>query len=346
MKKAKSIIKISYGIDISSDDFTASQGIYYSDLDREVTIIKKFKNTMRGFDKFLAYVKKQQGKINPDGIIQTWFVMEASGVYYENLAYYLHEKGYKVHVALPNKVKSYIKTLENKSKTDDLDSLAIAQYGLEKQLSQWVPPSAEIKELKELSRELSTLKEMRTQAKNQKHAKEKAHEIISGSIKRTNELIKYLNKQIKKAEKDIETAVKNNPKLKEKLNKIITIKGVGLQTAVMIIAETNAFEGINNRRQLTSYVGLDVKENQSGKKTGRACISKHGNKYVRKGLYMPALSCKKHDKKFKDLYERVCERHGWKTKKVGIIAVMRKILHIIYALWKNGTEYNPKYKMA
>lgn len=138
MKKAKSIIKISYGIDISSDDFTASQGIYYSDLDREVSIIKKFKNTMRGFDKLLAHIKKQQGKINPDGIIQTWFVMEASGVYYENLAYYLHDKGHNVHVALPNKVKNYIKTLENKSKTDDLDSLAIAQYGLEKQLSQWV----------------------------------------------------------------------------------------------------------------------------------------------------------------------------------------------------------------
>ena len=346
MKKAKSIIKISYGIDISSDDFTASQGIYYSDLDREVTIIKKFKNTMRGFDKFLSHVKKQQGKINPDGTIQTWFVMEASGVYYENLAYYLHDKGHNVHVALPNKVKSYIKTLDNKSKTDDLDSLAIAQYGLEKQLGQWVPPSAEMKELKGLSRELSTLKDMRTQAKNQSHAKEKAHEIISGSIKRTNELIKYLNKQIKKSEKDIETAVKNNPELKEKLDKITTIKGVGLQTAVMIIAETNAFEGIENRRQLTSYVGLDVKENQSGKKTGRPSISKHGNKYVRKGLYMPALSCKKHDKKFKDLYERVCERHGWKIKKVGIVAVMRKILHIIYALWKNGTEYDPNYKMA
>ncbi|MFA7362080.1 MAG: hypothetical protein WC139_13690, partial [Candidatus Kapaibacterium sp.] len=98
MKKAKSIIRISYGIDISSDDFTASQGIYYSDLDREVSIIKKFKNTTRGFDKFLSYVKKQQNKINPDGTIQTWFVMEASGVYYENLAYYLHEKGQKVHV--------------------------------------------------------------------------------------------------------------------------------------------------------------------------------------------------------------------------------------------------------
>lgn len=343
MKKAKNILKISYGIDISSDDFAASYGILYSDLERQVINICKFKNTRRGFDKFLAFTKKHQSKINPSGNIQTWYIMEASGVYYENLAYYLNDKGLNVHVALANKVKSYTKTLENKSKNDELDSIAIAQFGLEKQLPKWLPPSSEMKGLKELSRELSALKNMRTAARNQSHAKNKAHEINNSSIKRIKDLIKFLNKQIKKSERDIETTVKSNPKLKERIDKITVLKGIGLQTAVMIISETNGFEGITNRRQLTSYVGLDVKENQSGKKAGKGSISKHGNKYIRKGLYMPALSCKKHDKKMKDLYQRVCERHGWKVKKVGVIAVMRKILHIIYALWKNGTEYNPNY---
>lgn len=343
MKKAKNILKISYGIDISSEDFAASYGVFYSDMEREVTSIKKFKNTKRGFDKLLSFTKKHQSKINPDGNIQTWYVMEASGVYYENLAYHLNEKGLNVHVALANKVKSYIKTLDNKSKNDELDSMAIAQYGLEKQLSKWIPPSSEMKELKELSRELSALKDMRTAAKNQSHAKDKAHETNNSSIKRTTELIKYLNKQIKKVEKDILEAVKGNPEIKKFIEDVTILKGVGFQTVVMIIAETNGFEGILNRRQITSYVGLDVKENQSGKKAGKPSISKHGNKYIRKGLYMPALSCKKHDKKMKDLYERVCERHGYKNKKIAIVAVMRKIIHIIYALWKNRTKYDPNY---
>ena len=87
MKKEKNILRISYGIDISSDDFAASYGVIYSDMEREVTNIKKFKNTKRGFDKFLAFTKKHQSKTNSDGSIQTWYVMEASGVYYENLAY-------------------------------------------------------------------------------------------------------------------------------------------------------------------------------------------------------------------------------------------------------------------
>lgn len=346
MKKAKNILKISYGFDISADDFSTSYGVFYSDMEREVTNVKKFKNTKRGFDKLFAFTKKQQSKINPDGTIQTWYIMEASGVYYENLAYYLNEKGLNVHVALPNKVKSYIKTLEIKSKNDELDSMAIAQYGLEKQLHKWVPPSSEIKELKELTRELSALKDMRTVAKNQKHAKNKAHEINNSSKKRINELIGYLNKQIKKVEKDLITAVKKNPELKEFIEDVTELKGVGFQTVVLVIAETNGFEGILNRRQITSFVGLDVKENQSGKKAGKASISKHGNKYIRKGLYMPALSCKKHDNKMKNLYERILERHGGKNKKIAIVAVMRKILHIIYALWKNKTKYDPNYGIA
>jgi transposase len=346
MKKAKNILKISYGIDISSGDFAASYGVFYSDMEREVTNIKKFKNTKRGFDKFLAFTKKHQNKINSDGTIQTWYVMEASGVYYENLAYYLNGKGLNVHVALANKVKSFIKTLENKSKNDELDSVAITQYGLEKQLLKWMPPSPEMKELKELSRELSALKDMRTVAKNQSHAKNKAYEINNSSIKRIKELIRYLNKQIKKVEKDLITAVKGNHELKEFIEDVTILKGVGFQTVVLVIAETNGFEGILNRRQITSYVGLDVKENQSGKKAGKSSISKHGNKYIRKGLYMPALSCKKHDKKMKDLYERVLERHGYKNKKIAIVAVMRKILHIIYALWKNRTKYDPNYGIA
>ena len=346
MKKAKNILKISYGIDISSDDFAASYGVFYSDMEREVINIKKFKNTKRGFDKFLGFTKKHQSKINPDGSIQTWYVMESSGVYYENLAYYLNEKGLNVHVALANKVKSFIKTLENKSKNDELDSIAIAQYGLEKQLLKWMPPSPEMKGLKELSRELSALKDMRTVAKNQSHAKNKAHETNNSSIKRIKELIRYLNKQIKKVEKELVTAVKGNPELKAFIEDVTILKGVGFQTVVLVIAETNGFDGILNRRQITSYVGLDIRENQSGKKAGKSSISKHGNKYIRKGLYMPALSCKKYDKKMKDLYERVLERHGYKNKKIAVVAVMRKILHIIYALWKNRTKYDPNYGIA
>ncbi|MBK6538873.1 MAG: transposase [Ignavibacteria bacterium] len=85
--------------------------------------------------------------------------MEATGVYYENLAYFLTENKFSVSVLLANKVKNFSKTLENKSKTDDIDAAIQTQYGLEKTLKAWTPPSGIFRELKELTREYRSIKE-------------------------------------------------------------------------------------------------------------------------------------------------------------------------------------------
>jgi len=346
MIKSKKIVRIAFGIDISMEDFTVSNGVFFDNTDREVGKVMKFKNSVNGFNKLFAYYKKLQKKNNPEVNIAEWFVMESTGVYYENLAYFLYEKGLNVHVALPTKVKNFIRSLEKKSKTDELDAQSITLYGLEKQLSKWNPPNERTKLLKELCRELVSVKETSASIKNQLHSKKSAHKTNQETIKRINEQIKFYKKLIKKIEKNIISIVNEEPEYKTKIERITKIKGVGIQTVISVLSETNNFEGIENRRQLTSYAGLDVMEDTSGKKTGRRKISKKGNSNLRRYFYMPALSAIKYDRKLKNLYERVCERNGWKIKKSGIIAVMRKLLHLIYALWKNDTEYNPNYGIA
>jgi transposase len=341
MLKSKKIVKIVYGIDISMDEFTVLNGEFFDNTEREVGNIKKFKNDTNGFNKLFSYHQNQQNKY--DSEVPVWFVMESTGVYYENLAYFLHEKGLNVHVALPNKIKNFIRTSEIRSKTDALDAHAITLYGLEKQPRRWEPPKEKTKLLKELSRELISTKEILALIKNQLHSKNSAHKTNLVTIKRINEQIKFYKKLIRRIEKNIKKIIEEDLTYKSKIEKITRIKGVGVQTVVGVLSETNHFETVENRRQLTSFVGLDVIENQSGKKEGRRRISKKGNSYIRKSLYMPALSAIKHDNKMKHLYERVCERNGWKNKKSGIIAVMRKLLHIIFALWKNDTEYDPNY---
>ncbi|MEZ4691334.1 MAG: transposase [Ignavibacteria bacterium] len=77
-------------------------------------------------------------------------------------------KNYQVSVLLPNKTKHFNKTLDNKSKTDKLDASALAQFGLEKQLKAWTPPSAIIEDIKELA-EYHNLVVMSTQT-NKIHA--------------------------------------------------------------------------------------------------------------------------------------------------------------------------------
>jgi transposase len=108
------------------------------------------------------------------------------------------------------------------------------------------------------------------------------------------------------------------------------------------LAETNGFELIRNKRQLTSYAGFDVKEKQSGTSVrGKARISKRGNRYLRKAMHLPALTAIKHSDRFKAIFLRLVSKHGIKMK--AAVAVQRKLLEMIYTIYKTKTLYNEDY---
>ncbi|MBI1939862.1 MAG: IS110 family transposase [Ignavibacteriales bacterium] len=98
---------------------------------------------------------------------------------------------------------------------------------------------------------------------------------------------------------------------------------------------------MTNQKQLASYAGLDVVFNDSGIKKGKTSISKRGNKFLRKAVFMPALSACQHNHKMKELYLRLLSKG--KNKKLSLIAVARKLLLLIYTIWKNNAEYIPNY---
>ena len=112
---------------------------------------------------------------------------------------------------------------------------------------------------------------------------------------------------------------------------------------MIVLAETNGFELIRNKKQLTSYAGLDVKEKQSGTSVkGKPRISKKGNTVLRKSMHLPSLSAIKHNEMFKEIFARLVSRHGVKMK--AIVAIQRKILELIYLLHKNKTVFQPDYE--
>src|SRR5690606_14020804 len=100
------------------------------------------------------------------------YVMEATGVYYESLAYFLDEQGCQLSVVLPNKIANYVKTLEVKTITDATASRAITQFGLERKLDLWKRPKGVFKKLRQLTRERDQIVEERTMVKNQLHAEQ------------------------------------------------------------------------------------------------------------------------------------------------------------------------------
>ena len=320
------------------DSFEARFGTIDTNQDEFISKAEKFNNNLKGFKSFLKWALSLRASKS----LPLSFVMEVTGVYHENLAYFLHSKGYSVVIVLSNKIKNYAKSLETKSKTDSIDAMTITRFALERKLNPWSPPEPFIRAIKELSREYLSLKNMMTEIKNQLHAKQYANYTEKDIIKRKRRLLKELQKQVDEILQQIKTLFQSKPGLYEKMIKTATIKGIGEITVIIILAETNCFEHVTSINQLISYAGLDVVLNESGKKKGKTTISKRGNKFIRRALFMPAMSACKHNTKMKETFARLVSKG--KNKKAALIAVARKLLVLIYTLWKNDTEYIQDYK--
>lgn len=331
------ILKQTVGIDVSYKTFDARFGTTNTQQQITLSPSKSFNNSLAGFKLFLRWLKKY---ILSDDIPLV-FVMEATGVYYEHLAHFLFQHNYQVAVILPNKIRNYAKSLESKSKTDPLDAAVITRFGLERQLSLWTPPSDNIKVLRNLCREYHCLKANCTQIKNQLHALKSSFKPHRESFKRKTQLLKFLQRQIALIQKELRALVKSEPQLAQHLKNIKTAKGLGDITILTVLAETRCFQLVTNLKQLTSYAGLDVVFNDSGLKKGKTSISKKGNTFIRKALFMPALSACRANPQLKAFYQRLVAKG--KNKKLAIIAVARKLLLLIYTLWKTNSPYVPDY---
>src|SRR5690606_7568120 len=132
------------------------------------------------------------------------------------------------------------------------------------------------------------------------------------------------NKQEKEIVAEIAEWIKSNEKVKSLVDLLHSISGIGKLTAVIVLAETEGFNLIRNKRQLTSYAGLDVKEKQSGTSVkGKPKISKRGNRYLRKAMHLPALAAIRCDERFKAIFARLVSKHGIKMK--AAVAIQRKL---------------------
>jgi transposase len=332
------VIKHVVGIDISMDSLSVRFGIITDSQEKRFMGTATFPNEARGFRKLLAWTTKQL--VEPHAPV--WFVMEATGVYYEHLAYFLVEHGGLVAVILPNKLKHFAKTLDNKSKTDRLDAQSICQFGLERNLSSWQPPSPQMKLLKELTREYYTVQQMATQVKNQLHAKHHTHEPLVETTKRLRAQLQLFQKQLNSIEHQLHSVVDDDPDLRNRIANITAVKGIGFMTVVTALAETNGFALITSQKQVASYAGMDIVIKESGKRQGKPVLSKRGNKHLRRAVFMPALAACRYNPNLKAFYVRLVRTKA--NKKVALLAVARKLLCLIYILWKKNVPYDPNYR--
>lgn len=151
-----------------------------------------------------------------------------------------------------------------------------------------------------------------------------------------------LDKQEQEIKTEIEDLIATDIEIKKLMVLICSLPGVGLLTAAIVLAETNGFELIRNKRQLASYAGFDVREKQSGTSVkGKPKISKKGNKHLRKAMHLPALAAIRHDQRFKAVFARLVSKHGIKMK--AAVAVQRKLLEMIFTIYKTNKKYDKEY---
>jgi len=333
----KKVVRQVLGIDVAQKELVVCLGRMHDDLYAELYASKVFPNTPKGFLALYEWVGKQTV-----AGLAVRYVMEATGVYHESLAYFLVDHGAEISIVLPNKISNYARSLTTKTVTDKTASEAIAQFGLERNLEKWEKPIPIYKKLKQLTRERDQVVGERTMVKNQLHAEQAEAEPNKTSVIRISKRIELLNKQEKEIVAELRILIKTDPKISDLVILLCSLTGVGFLTAVIVLAETKGFDLIRNRRQLTSFAGLDVIEKQSGTSVkGKPKISKKGNRYLRKAMHHPALAAIQHDERFKAVYMRLVSKHGIKMK--ALVAVQRKLLELMFTIFVSNKKYDKDY---
>lgn len=336
--KPETICKWAVGIDISCDTFEAEFGTKTIGDQFSFSRSRSFSNSESGFDKLLEWVSQKTEVTD-----QVWFIIEATGVYYEELAWFLDSSGRKVCLLVATRASHYADSLPIKSKTDSIDAGILARYGLERAPQRWQPPSKKLRTIKALLRERTSLQEERTRLGNRLHAAQTAWNYPKATIQRLKDHITYIDQNLQAIEDQLDQLWTADQVLKESVTRITEINGLKPLTILTVIAETNGFALHPNRNQLTSYCGLDVVLNDSGQHSGATSISKHGNAYIRRALYMPAVAASQHNRALRAFYGRLTEKYSDDEKQKAIVAVMRKLLLLIHSLWKSGQDYDPNF---
>lgn len=266
-------------------------------------------------------------------------VMEATGVYFLDLALLALEAGAEVMVINPKAAHHFAKALGQRNKTDAIDAGMLLAYLQRMPFQPWQPPSRVVLELRQYGRHLVRLTDQQTRVKNQLHALEATATSPRVLREDLRESIIDLGRRIERISKLAMAQVRSDEYLRAQFDALDSIIGVGEATAVSLLGELLALPRDLSSRACVCHAGLDVRVHQSGTSVALAPrLSKHGNKYLRRALYMPALTAIAHDPHARAFRDRLLAKG--KKKMQAVAAIMRKLLTAAWALVRSPAKYD------
>jgi transposase len=295
---------------------------------------KIFSNDLQGYAELLEWLAKNLAQ----PFEKMHIVMEATSVYHEPLAYYLHDHCVNVSIANPAHVRDFAKGLGTVHKTDKKDSFILARYGALVSPAFWQPEPLEIRELKALLSRQESLDVdlLREQNRMEKAEFSQASKIVIESLQK---MIAELKKERDRLEQEIDDHIDRHPILKRDAALLRSIPGVGpvISRIMLSVIHSRKF---NTASECAAFLGVIPKLRESGIFRGRAALRKKGSPVIRAKLYMSAIVASQHNPTIRAQRERLI-RNG-KTKMQALGAAMRKIVHICFGVIKHQTEYSPQ----
>ena len=303
----------SAGIDVAKDSLDLA-------LSHEAST-RSFPNSPKGHQQIVA-VLQQQPLRN--------IIVEATGRWEIPLVAALAAANLPVVVVNPRQVRDFAKALGVLAKTDALDARVLARFGNLIQPEIRPLPTENARHLQELLTRRSQLVQMKT-AENNRLATVWAKPVRQSIEK----VVSLLERQIAELDRELDERIKGCPAWREKEILLLSVPGVGPQTARTLLAELPEL-GQCSRQRIGALVGLAPFNCDSGTLRGQRTI-RGGRSAVRTVLYMATLSATKHNPTIKIVYQRLVA--AGKKKKVALVACMHKLLTILNAMIRNHTPW-------
>jgi len=302
-----------------------------------------FDNTLKGFKELIKWTDKN----NPFLKENTLFVLEYTGIYSEEISLFFTKNDIYFSLIPGLEIKKSLGI--SRGKDDKVDATKIALYGhrLRDEIKPSKLPSIAISKIKRLLTLRERLVKQRAghkvTLKEQKRVYlKKENKLLFETQEKT---IKFLTKQIKNIELEMKQIIKSNQELNQQYKLVVSVKGIGDQTALFMIVTTNGFTKFKTWRKYASYCGIAPFPNTSGTSIrGRTKVSNLANKKLKTLFDLCAKSAIQNNPEMKIYYHKRLEQGKNKMSTINIIRC--KLMARAFAAVNRKTPYINTLKFA
>jgi transposase len=208
----------------------------------------EFPNTAEGHQSLIRWLQRVGSEVR--------VCMEATGLYGLDLALALHAAALAFMIANPRSVRHFARAMMQRSKTDRLDAIVLREYAARMPFVVWRPPSPQALHLMALAHRIQALTGMITAEKNRLHAASLSRALPAMVRRDLLRSIHSLERAVQRMTQAALQLVASDPQLARRKELLLSVPGIGVTSAVHLLAELLRVGPDCGVRQWVAYAGL------------------------------------------------------------------------------------------